>query len=67
MVEIVHDERLDEVCPEATDSDRYLWLHEQRRELAVEHGPERLSDAARRALQQIARRRRGVGRFRRRR
>jgi hypothetical protein len=62
-VELVHDERLDEVCPGATDSDRFLWLYEQRRQLAVEHGPEQLTDAALRAIRSIAQRRRGVRRL----
>src|SRR5918999_6075904 len=62
-IELVHDERLDEVCPDATDSDRFLWLYEQRRELAVEHGMQPHTDAARQAIQSIARRRRGVRRL----
>jgi hypothetical protein len=62
-VEIVQDERLDVVCPEATESDRFLWVYEQRRELSVEHGLQQVDDAARRAIQDIARRRRGVRRL----
>ena len=62
-LELVHDERLDEVCPGATDSDRFLWVYEQRRELAVEHGLQPLTDAALQAIHSIARRRRGVRRL----
>ena len=62
-LELVYDERLDEVCPGATDSDRFLWLYEQRRELAVEYGLQPLTDAAQRAIQSLARRRRGVRRL----
>ena len=59
-LELVHDERLDEVCPGATDSDRFLWLYEQRRELIVEHGVRQFDAAARQAIHEIARRRRGI-------
>ena len=62
-VELVHDVRLDDVCPGATDSDRFLWVHEQRRELAPERGSQELTDAARRVIQDLARRRRGVRRL----
>ena len=51
------------MCPGATDSDRFLWLYEQRRELAVQHGPQQLTDAAHRAVEQLARRRRGLRRL----
>ncbi len=59
-LEVVHDERLDGFCPGATDPDRFLWVYEQRRELQVEHGPQRLDDVARRATQEVARRRRAL-------
>jgi ParB/Sulfiredoxin domain len=63
-VETIREERLDEVCPEVTEPDRFLWVYEQRRELAIEHGPQQLSDVARRVTRELARRRRGVGRLR---
>jgi hypothetical protein len=33
-VEVIHKERLDEVCPEVTDPDRFLWVYQRRRELS---------------------------------
>jgi hypothetical protein len=63
-VEAIREARLDEVCPEVTDPDRFLWVYEQRRELAVEQGLQQLSDVARSVTTQLARRRRGVGRLR---
>jgi hypothetical protein len=62
-VELVHDVRLDEICPGATDSDRFLWVHERRHELALDRGAEPLPDVARHAIADIARRRRGVRRL----
>lgn len=62
-LEVIDDERLDGVCPEATISDKFLWVFEQRRELSVEHGTQQLSDVVRLATRQIARRRRGVRRL----
>lgn len=62
-VEAIHHERLDEACPGLTDSDRFLWVYERRRELAVEHGSPDLSEAARLATRELARRRRGVRRL----
>ncbi|HEU4449484.1 MAG TPA: hypothetical protein VFR63_05845 [Gaiellaceae bacterium] len=59
-VEAIHAERLQEVCPEVTDADRFLWVHQRRRELAPEHGRQQLGEAARRATAEIARARRGV-------
>jgi hypothetical protein len=32
-IEAIHAEKLDEVCPEATDPDRFLWVWHRRREL----------------------------------
>jgi ParB-like nuclease domain len=63
-LETIREARLDEVCPEVTDPDRFLWVYEQRRELSVEHGPQQLPDVARRVTLELARRRRGVGRLR---
>ncbi|MGH3114554.1 MAG: ParB N-terminal domain-containing protein, partial [Gaiellaceae bacterium] len=60
-VEAIRAERLDEVCPEVTDADRFLWVHQRRAELVPEYGSQQLSDAARRATEQLARERRGVG------
>jgi hypothetical protein len=62
-VEVIDDELLADVCPEATPSDRFLWVHEQRRELSVEHGAQQLGDVVRLATREIARKRRGVRRL----
>jgi ParB-like nuclease domain len=62
-VEVIDDERLDGVCPEATPSDRFLWVHEQWREVSVEHGTRGLPDVIRLATRDVARRRRGVRRL----
>ena len=62
-VEAIHAERLDQVCPEVTDADRFLWVYQRRAELLPEYGSQQLSDAARRATEQLARERRGVGRL----
>jgi ParB/Sulfiredoxin domain len=62
-VEVIDDERLDGVCPEATMPDRFLWVYEQRRELLVEHGTQELTDVITLATRDIARRRRGVRRI----
>jgi hypothetical protein len=65
-VEAIHAERLDEVCPGATDPDRFLWVWERRRDLMPEHGCRPLDDTARWASEQLAREGRGVrGRLRR--
>jgi len=65
-VEAIHAERLDEVCPGATDPDRFLWVWERRRDLMPEHGCRPLGDTARWASEQLAREGRGVrGRLRR--
>jgi hypothetical protein len=63
-VELLRDEGLYEaMCPGATESDRFLWAYEQRRELSVEHGPQQLAEAAYRALESMARRPRGLRRL----
>jgi hypothetical protein len=62
-VEVLHDERLDTVCPQATDWDRFLWVYERQRELSVEHGARELPDVLRLATQQVARSRRGLRRL----
>ena len=65
-VEAIHAERLDEVCPDVTDPDRFLWVYQRRSELAPEHGRRRLGEAARTATEQLARERRRQWRRRRR-
>jgi hypothetical protein len=62
-VEVIHKERLDEVCPEVTDPDRFLWVYQRRRELVPEYGRQPLGEAARRATEQLARERRGIHRL----
>jgi hypothetical protein len=62
-VEVIHNERLDEVCPEVTDPDRFLWVYQRRRELVPEYGRQPLGEAARKATEQLARERRGIRRF----
>jgi ParB-like nuclease family protein len=59
-IEAIHAERLDEVCPEVTDPDRFLWVWGRRRELMPEYGCRQLGEAARWATQELARERRGV-------
>ena len=59
-IEAIHAERLDEVCPEVTDPDRFLWVWNRRRELIPECGCQQLGEAARRATVELARERRGV-------
>jgi hypothetical protein len=59
-VEAIHAERLDEVCPEVTDPDRFLWVYQRRRELTPEYGAQQLGETARRATEELARERRGV-------
>jgi ParB/Sulfiredoxin domain len=62
-VEVIHRERLDEVCPEVTDPDRFLWVYQRRRELVPEYGRRPLGEAARKATEQLARERRGIRRL----
>jgi hypothetical protein len=59
-IEAIHAERLDEVCPEVTDPDRFLWVWNRRRELIPEYGCKQLGETARRATFELARDRRGV-------
>ena len=59
-IEAIHTERLDEVCPEVTDPDRFLWVWNRRRELIPEYGCQQLGEAARWATAELARERRGV-------
>jgi hypothetical protein len=59
-IEAIRAERLDEVCPEATDPDRFLWVWQRRRELIPEYGCQQLGEAARRATEELACERRGV-------
>ena len=60
-IEAIHAEGLDEVCPEVTDPDRFLWVWNRRRELIPEYGCQQLGETARRATAELARDRRGVG------
>jgi hypothetical protein len=62
-VDVIHKEKLDEVCPEVTDPDRFLWVYQRRRELVPEYGRQPLGEAARKATLQLARERRGIRRF----
>jgi ParB-like nuclease domain len=62
-VEAIHAERMDEVCPEVTDPDRFLWVYQRRAELVPEYGSQQLGEAARSATEQLARERRGVGKL----
>ena len=66
-VEEIRAERLDEVCPEVTDADRFLWVAERRREFEAVRGAEPVEDAVRRATEELARERRGIRRLLRRR
>lgn len=59
-IEAIHAEQLDEVCPDATDPDRFLWVWDRRRELMPEYGCQQLGDVARTATAQLARERRRV-------
>jgi hypothetical protein len=65
-IEAIHAEGLDEVCPDATYPDRFLWVWDRRRELMPEYGCQPLSEAARRATEKLARGRARPGVFRRR-
>lgn len=51
-LEVIRNEGLAEACPEATDADRVLYLHQRRRELAVELGELALDDAGRRVAEE---------------
>jgi hypothetical protein len=62
-VDVIHRERLDEVCPEVTDPDRFLWVYQRRRELVPEYGRQPLGEAVRKATEQLARERRGIRGF----
>lgn len=59
-LEAIRQEGLAEACPEATDADRVLYLHQRRRELSVELGDLPLGEAARHVAEErlSARRRR---------
>ena len=59
-IEAIHAEGLDEVCPEVTDPDRFLWVWNRRRELIPEYGCQQLGETARGATAELARDRRGV-------
>jgi len=58
-VDVIYGERFDGVCPNATDSDKFLWLNDRRRELAVANGDQRLHEVARQAIRAAAPERRG--------
>lgn len=62
-IEAIHAEGLDQVCPEVTDPDRFLWVWNRRRELIPEYGCQQLGETARRATVELARERRGVRPF----
>jgi len=62
-IEAIQAVRLDEVCPEVTDPDRFLWVWNRRRELMPEYGCQQLGEAARRVTSELARERRGVRPF----
>jgi hypothetical protein len=62
-VEMIADDRLDAFCPDATASDRFLWLLEQRRELGVEYGTRQLADVIHLTTRQADQRRRGLRRL----
>ena len=57
-IEVIHEEGLDEICPGATDTDRFLWVWHRRRELMPELGCRPLDETARQATVEIARERR---------
>ena len=51
-LEVIEREGLADACPEATDADRVLYLHQRRRELSVEVGELALNDAGRRIAEE---------------
>jgi ParB/Sulfiredoxin domain len=57
-IEAIREEGLDEVCPDVTYPDRFLWVWGRRRELMPEHGCKQLSETARHATEELARGRR---------
>jgi hypothetical protein len=57
-IEAIREEGLDEVCPDVTYPDRFLWVWDRRRELIPEHGCKQLSETARHATEELARGRR---------
>jgi hypothetical protein len=59
-LDVIYAERFEGVCLYATDSDKFLWLYERRRELAVANGEQRFQDAAREAIRAAAPKRRGL-------
>ena len=52
LLEVIRSDGLAEACPEATDADRVLYLHQRRRELSVELGALTLDDAGRRVAEE---------------
>jgi ParB-like nuclease domain len=62
-VDVIYAERFEGVCPNATDSDKFLWLYERRRELAVADGEQRLDEVARQAIRAAVPERRGLRRL----
>jgi len=65
-IQAIHAEGLDSVCPDATYPDRFLWVWDRRRDLVPEYGCQPLSEAARRATEELVRGRGPRSRFRRR-
>lgn len=51
-LEVIRREGLAEACPEATDADRVLYLHQRRRELSVALGELALDEAGRRVAEE---------------
>jgi hypothetical protein len=62
-VDAIYAERFEGVCANATDSDKFLWLNERRRELAVANGEQRLDEVARQAIRAVVPERRGLQRL----
>ena len=58
-VQLVAGKKLDGECRHATESDRYLWLWEQRHELSAAHGSRQLADVIRVVAKDGGRRRIG--------
>jgi hypothetical protein len=61
-IQLVAKKKLDGECQRATESDRFLWLWEQRHELSVEHGTGQLADVIRAVTRHDGRSSRRIGR-----
>jgi hypothetical protein len=62
-VDVIHAERFEGVCANATDPDKFLWLYERGRELSVEHGLQPVDEAARQAIRAAVPATRGLRRL----